>query len=75
MDVRILGPLEVRVDGAPVSLGGAKPRTLLVALLLRRGATVPVDALVASVWGERPPPGALSAPGLSPRSGCGHGVT
>jgi predicted ATPase/DNA-binding SARP family transcriptional activator len=61
VDVRILGPLEVCAAGSPVALGGAKPRTLLVLLLLHRGRVVAVDALVEALWGERPPPGALSA--------------
>ncbi|MFD0637924.1 hypothetical protein ACFQ9X_46580 [Catenulispora yoronensis] len=29
MTVSLLGPLEVRVDGAPVTLGGARLRTLI----------------------------------------------
>ncbi|MDN5933863.1 MAG: winged helix-turn-helix domain-containing protein, partial [Pseudonocardia sp.] len=49
------------VGDRPVGVGGAKPRTMLALLLLHRGTVVPVDTLVSALWGERPPPGALSA--------------
>jgi len=58
---RILGPLEVTVDGAPVAIGGPKPRALLATLLLRPGAVVSTDRLVAAVWGDDPPRTALGA--------------
>jgi predicted ATPase/DNA-binding SARP family transcriptional activator len=59
---RILGPLEVTAeDGAPVAVGGPKPRALLVELLLHRGAVVPTDQLVDAVWGDDPPPNAAVA--------------
>lgn len=51
MRFRILGPLEA--EGRAVDVGGPKPRTLLTALLLERGAVVPVDRLAAE-WRERP---------------------
>lgn len=65
MEFRILGPLEVRAGGAPVVVGGPKPRALLAALLLRPGAVVSTDRLVAAVWSNDEPPrdavGALRA--------------
>ncbi|MDT7660115.1 MAG: hypothetical protein QOF38_4830, partial [Pseudonocardiales bacterium] len=61
MQFRILGTLEVTADGEPVALGGPKPRALLAALLLRPGAAVSTDRLVEAVWGDAPPPNALSA--------------
>jgi DNA-binding SARP family transcriptional activator len=61
MQFRILGSLEVTADGEPVALGGPKPRALLAALLLRPGAAVSTDRLVEAVWGDAPPPNALSA--------------
>ena len=52
----LLGPLEVRdAAGMPVDLGGAQPRTVLVALLAAGGRVVPSEALVDAIWGERPP--------------------
>ncbi|MEV6924512.1 hypothetical protein AB0M46_08380 [Dactylosporangium sp. NPDC051485] len=47
MDFRILGPLEVVVAGEAVPLGGAKPRAVLIALLLHPGRYVAADRLIA----------------------------
>ena len=51
----ILGPVEVRVDGAPVRLGGPKQRALLAALLLDAREAVATDVLIDRVWGEHAP--------------------
>ncbi|MER7277689.1 BTAD domain-containing putative transcriptional regulator [Dactylosporangium sp. NPDC000244] len=61
MEFRILGPLEVVVAGAAVPLGGAKPRAVLIALLLHPGRYVAADRLIADVWGDDPPPSAVNA--------------
>lgn len=56
-DVRIsvLGPLEVRVDGRPVSVSARRLRTLLACLAASADRVVPNDALVDRVWdGELP---------------------
>jgi class 3 adenylate cyclase len=55
LDVRLLGPLEVRRDGLLLKLGGAKPRHLIADLALHLGETVSVDRLIDALWGERPP--------------------
>ena len=55
MEFRVLGPLEVRVHDRPLALGGTRPRAVLAALLLGRGAVVPVERLIAAVWGDDPP--------------------
>ena len=55
LDLRLLGPLEVRRDGRLVKLGGAKPRKLLADLVLRLGETISVDRLIDDLWGEAPP--------------------
>ncbi len=54
MDVqfRILGPLEVVVDGAAVALGGARQRAVLGVLLLEPGRVVPADRIIDVIWGE-----------------------
>ncbi len=49
---RTLGPLEVTMDGTPVSLGGAKQRSVLAVLLLEANRVVSIGQLVDSVWGE-----------------------
>ena len=52
---RVLGPLEVRTDGGPVLLGGARTRALLVALLLTPRELVPAHRLAQAVWGDGEP--------------------
>jgi class 3 adenylate cyclase/tetratricopeptide (TPR) repeat protein len=61
LDVRLLGPLEVRHEGRLLKLGGAKPRTLLAALVLHLGEAVSVDRLIDDLWGESPPDSAPHA--------------
>ena len=48
----ILGPLEVRCGSEVVPIRRGLPRTILVALVLRRGHTVPSDFLVDVLWGD-----------------------
>jgi DNA-binding SARP family transcriptional activator len=61
LDVRLLGPLEVVLSGAPVAVGGAKPRALLACLALHNGEVVSVDGLVDALWGEQAPESAAHA--------------
>ncbi|MET0133714.1 MAG: BTAD domain-containing putative transcriptional regulator, partial [Kibdelosporangium sp.] len=58
---QLLGPIAMQIGGRPVALGGAKPRTLLAALLAKPGRTVDTSTLIDVVWGEDPP---TSARGL-----------
>jgi DNA-binding SARP family transcriptional activator/tetratricopeptide (TPR) repeat protein len=53
----VLGPLRVRTGGAPVRVGGPKPRAILATLLLQPGGFVSVDLLTEVLW-----------PGGAPRS-------
>jgi predicted ATPase/DNA-binding SARP family transcriptional activator len=55
VEVRLLGPLDVRVEGSPVQFDGAKQRALFTALALRAPEPLTVDELVDAVWGDRPP--------------------
>jgi DNA-binding SARP family transcriptional activator/pimeloyl-ACP methyl ester carboxylesterase len=58
LTIRMLGPLELGVDGrrlGPRDLGGAKPRQLLEVLLLERGRPVPKDRIAELLWGEALP--------------------
>jgi DNA-binding SARP family transcriptional activator len=57
----ILGPVEATRDGAPIPLGGRKPRALLVLLLLQRGEIVPFEQLADRLWDGAPPPTAANA--------------
>jgi DNA-binding SARP family transcriptional activator len=55
VEFRVLGPLEIRRDGAPVSLRAAKQRSFLGALLVEHGRVVSDDRLVDSLWPDAPP--------------------
>src|SRR3954447_3815770 len=55
MEIRLLGLIEVSLDGRAVRLGGAKQRALLAMLALHPNAPVSVDRLIDGLWGERPP--------------------
>lgn len=56
LQLGLLGPFEVRLDGADaVSLGGLRQRALLAILALRANEVVSTDKLVDELWGERPP--------------------
>ena len=50
----VLG-LQVRSDGAPVAIPGAKPRAILTMLGLHGGSIVPAGTLVELLWGDDPP--------------------
>jgi len=52
LDVRLLGPLEVRVDGRPVTFPRGNATTVLALLLDDAGRVVPVSGLVAGVYGD-----------------------
>ncbi|WP_117213875.1 AfsR/SARP family transcriptional regulator [Allorhizocola rhizosphaerae] len=54
LEVRLLGPLEVLVDGAPVWITG-RPSVLLAVLAMSAGHIVSPDRLAAAVWGHDPP--------------------
>ena len=55
LEFRILGPLEV-VDGdGAIPLGGAKPRALLLLLLMHAGEVVSADRLIDDLWNGSPP--------------------
>src|SRR6201995_3860312 len=61
VELGVLGPLQVRQDGAPVTIPGAKPRAVLTMLGLHDGSVVSADALVELLWGEDPPRTAAKA--------------
>ena len=54
-EFRILGPVEVLVDGRRVALPGVRQRELLAILLLHAGEVVSAERLIDELWGERPP--------------------
>jgi DNA-binding SARP family transcriptional activator/ABC-type branched-subunit amino acid transport system substrate-binding protein len=52
---RVLGALEVDVDGVAAELGGVRQRTVLAVLLLHANEPVATDRLVSESWGENAP--------------------
>jgi predicted ATPase/DNA-binding SARP family transcriptional activator len=60
-EFRLLGPLEVFKDGAPVPLGGVQQRALLALLLLAPNEAVPRERVVDVLWRERPPASAINS--------------
>ncbi|MET8756745.1 BTAD domain-containing putative transcriptional regulator [Lentzea sp. NPDC004782] len=55
VEFRVLGPLEVLLDGEPVEVPAGRGRVLLATLLLRANQLVPVDELVERLWDGEPP--------------------
>src|SRR6516225_12404305 len=53
----ILGPLEVRVSGRVVPLGGPRQRAVLALLLLEANRVVSMDRLAEGIWAGHPPEG------------------
>jgi predicted ATPase/DNA-binding SARP family transcriptional activator len=52
---RVLGTLEIEIDGALVALGGPNPRRFAEALLSAEGSAVSDPVLAELVWGAHPP--------------------
>jgi DNA-binding SARP family transcriptional activator len=61
LEVLLLGPLVVRLDGRELAVSAAKERVVLSLLALRLGSAVSTDALIAALWGDEPPRTALRA--------------
>jgi ABC-type transport system substrate-binding protein/DNA-binding SARP family transcriptional activator/sugar lactone lactonase YvrE len=55
VELRLLGPIEVRLENRPIELGPRKQRAVLAMLALSAGRAVTTDRLVEGLWGEQPP--------------------
>lgn len=55
LTVHLLGPVEVRIDGSPVDLGGPQQRAVVAHLALEAGHVVSVERLIDRLWGDDPP--------------------
>ncbi|MER6950808.1 BTAD domain-containing putative transcriptional regulator [Nonomuraea sp. NPDC000554] len=55
MDIRLFGPVEVRVGGNEVPLGGAQQRCVFGVLAAHHGTFVPAERLAAALWEDDPP--------------------
>lgn len=61
LELGLLGPLEMSVDGAMVPLGTPKQRAVLAMLLMNRNSPVGVERLITAVWEGWPPSGARAS--------------
>ncbi|GAA2939199.1 AfsR/SARP family transcriptional regulator [Streptomyces enissocaesilis] len=57
MEIGVLGPLVVRIDGTSVVPSAAKPRQMLALLAVNAGHDVSMATLTEELWGESPPSG------------------
>ena len=55
-EFRLLGDVEVRVDGRSIELGSRKQRSVLAVLLAEANHVVPAENLIERVWGDDVPP-------------------
>jgi DNA-binding SARP family transcriptional activator/tetratricopeptide (TPR) repeat protein len=59
--IRVLGPLEVDVDGTRADLGGPRQRCVLARLIAEHGHVVSADRLIDDLYADQAPPRALVA--------------
>jgi predicted ATPase/DNA-binding SARP family transcriptional activator len=59
VDVRFLGGLEVRTDGAPASLGGPQAQVVFALLASEAGRTLSTTRLIDELWPMDPPRAAI----------------
>ncbi|MHA4820344.1 AfsR/SARP family transcriptional regulator, partial [Streptomyces aculeolatus] len=57
----VLGPVRAWRGEESLPVGTPQQRAMLAALLLRGGRTATAQELVDGIWGEDPPPRAVSA--------------
>lgn len=60
MQVEVLGPVRVREGGRVVDLGTRRQHALVAALALAGGRHVSTAVLVERLWGDAPPPSAVT---------------
>ncbi|SFP23400.1 Predicted ATPase [Geodermatophilus dictyosporus] len=61
MELLVLGPLELRREGIPVTVRRGRPRRLLLSLLLERGGPVAPGTLIDRLWTDELPVDAANA--------------
>ncbi len=54
VDLRVLGPVEIWIDGRRVNAGPPQQRCVLAALLVDAGRVVTTESLIDRVWDEAP---------------------
>ena len=58
IELRVLGTVQLLLDGSPVATGGPKQRGVLAMLVLGEGHPVSVSRLIDGIWGAESPSGA-----------------
>ncbi|HEX6870064.1 MAG TPA: BTAD domain-containing putative transcriptional regulator, partial [Micromonosporaceae bacterium] len=58
--VRLLGPIDIQIDGALQSVTGTRRKAVLAVLALAAGATVPADRIIDLVWSGDGPATAMN---------------
>lgn len=58
--IQLLGSLQVLDAGRPLALGGRQQRAVLALLALNANRVVPVDELLAGIWGDRATDGSVN---------------
>ena len=58
MRIEVLGPVNVELDGRPLSVGGSQQRRLLGLLVVHRGHAVSTERIVDALWNGAAPDGA-----------------
>jgi DNA-binding SARP family transcriptional activator/tetratricopeptide (TPR) repeat protein len=61
VEFRILGTIELEVNGIPRDLGSVKERCVLAILLLELGRPVTKERIIGRLWGQDPPDTAISS--------------
>ena len=59
LEIGLLGPVEVHIDGRPVCIARKKEKILLAALALAPSHLVSSDVLMDTIWSGSPPPSGL----------------
>jgi DNA-binding SARP family transcriptional activator/tetratricopeptide (TPR) repeat protein len=60
VQVRLLGPVDVTVAGAPIAVSGLRRKAILATLALQPRHVVSIDRLIDVVWGEDAPATAVN---------------
>jgi DNA-binding SARP family transcriptional activator/tetratricopeptide (TPR) repeat protein len=60
LEIGLLGPLRLHVDGWHIPVTSGRVRTVLAVLLVAAGQAVPPGRLAAAVWDDDPPPSAAA---------------
>ncbi|WP_369637203.1 BTAD domain-containing putative transcriptional regulator, partial [Nocardia sp. JMUB6875] len=59
-ELRVLGPLQLSVDGRDIALGTPMQRAVLGRLIVARGQVVSTERLIDDLWAGHPPPKAAA---------------